>query len=172
MSLGDDYNNNFNSPAEEWLPKGLETVLGTQALFPLTAQFEMAGNPKENEVAGAVHDRIDYVWPILAKRVRTIPEYGEMFSDVFEDVDTAEQVTIAHIGEALAAFIALEFGHETLLLTLLLLGMLRHLLRPEKGMDLFYGKAKCASCHSGPLLQTRNFMHLPFHLWAWSNEAI
>ena len=47
LSLSDDYNNNFNSPAEEWLPKGLETVLGTQALFPLTAQFEMAGNPKE-----------------------------------------------------------------------------------------------------------------------------
>ena len=109
LSLSDDYDNRFNSPAEEWLPEGLETVLGTQAIFPMTAQFEMAGNPKENEVAGALHDRIDYVWPILAKRVRTIPEYGKMFVEVFDNIDKAEDVTIAEIGEALAAYIALEF---------------------------------------------------------------
>ena len=158
LSLGDDYNNNFNSPAEEWLPKGLETVLGTQALFPLTAQFEMAGNPKENEVAGAVHDRIDYVWPILAKRVRTIPEYGEMFSDVFEDVDTAEQVTIAHIGEALAAFIALEFESRDSPFDAFIAGDVEALtIAQKKGMDLFYGKAECASCHSGPLFTDQKF---------------
>ena len=55
----------------------VETLLAAQAIFPLVAQFEMAGNPKENEIAGAVHDRIDASWPILAKRVRVIPEYGE-----------------------------------------------------------------------------------------------
>ena len=112
LSLSDDYDNRFNSPAEEWLPEGLETVLGTQAIFPMTAQFEMAGNPKENEVAGALHDRIDYVWPILAKRVRTIPEYGKMFVEVFDNIDKAEDVTIAEIGEALAAYIALDLNPE------------------------------------------------------------
>ena len=158
LSLSDDYNNNFNTPAEEWLPKGLETVLGTQALFPLTAQFEMAGNPKENEVAGAVHDRIDYVWPILAKRVRTIPEYGAMFTDVFEDVATAEQVTIAHIGEALAAFIALEFESRDSAFDAFLAGDNDALTITQKeGMKLFYGKAECVSCHSGSLLTDQKF---------------
>jgi len=158
LSLSDDYNNNFNTPAEEWLPEGLETVLGTQALFPLTAQFEMAGNPKENEVAGAVHDRIDYVWPILAKRVRTIPEYGKMFTDVFEDVATAEQVTIAHIGEALAAFIALEFESRDSAFDAFLAGDNNALTTPQKeGMKLFYGKAECVSCHSGSLLTDQKF---------------
>ena len=158
LSLSDDYNNNFNTPAEEWLPKGLETVLGTQALFPLTAQFEMAGNPKENEVAGAVHDRIDYVWPILAKRVRTIPEYGAMFTDVFEDVATAEQVTIAHIGEALAAFIALEFESRDSAFDAFLAGDNDALTTTQKeGMKLFYGKAECVSCHSGSLLTDQKF---------------
>ena len=158
LSLSDDYNNNFNSPAEEWLPEGLETVLGTQALFPLTAQFEMAGNPKENEVAGAVHDRIDYVWPILAKRVRTIPEYGAMFTDVFEDVATAEQVTIAHIGEALAAFIALEFESRDSAFDAFLAGDNDALTTTQKeGMKLFYGKAECVSCHSGSLLTDQKF---------------
>ena len=158
LSLSDDYNNNFNTPAEEWLPKGLETVLGAQALFPLTAQFEMAGNPKENEVAGAVHDRIDYVWPILAKRVRTIPEYGAMFTDVFEDVSTAEQVTIAHIGEALAAFIALEFESRDSAFDAFLAGDNDALTTTQKeGMKLFYGKAECVSCHSGSLLTDQKF---------------
>ena len=158
LSLSDDYNNNFNSPAEEWLPKGLETVLGAQAIFPLTAQFEMAGNPKENEVAGAVHDRIDYVWPILAKRVRTIPEYGVMFSDVFEDVNTADEVSISHIGEALAAFIALEFESRDSSFDAFLAGDKDALSTPQKeGMELFYGKANCASCHSGSLLTDQKF---------------
>ena len=161
LSLSDDYNNNFNTPAEEWLPKGLETVLGTQALFPLTAQFEMAGNPKENEVAGAVHDRIDYVWPILAKRVRTIPEYGAMFTDVFEDVTSVEQVTIAHIGEALAAFIALEFESRDSAFDAFLAGDNDALTtRQREGMELFYGKAECVSCHSGPLLTDQKFYAL------------
>jgi cytochrome c peroxidase len=66
LSISDIYGNGFNSPAEEWLPKGLNSLLAAQALFPLTAQFEMAGNVAENEIIGAVTDRIDLGWPILA----------------------------------------------------------------------------------------------------------
>ncbi len=158
LSLSDDYDNRFNSPAEEWLPEGLETVLGTQAIFPMTAQFEMAGNPKENEVAGALHDRIDYVWPILAKRVRTIPEYGKMFVEVFDNIDKAEDVTIAEIGEALAAYIALDFESRDSNFDKYLAGHTSALNAEQKrGMDLFYGKAACSSCHSGPLLTDQKF---------------
>ena len=158
LALADDYENGFNTPAEEWLPKGLETVLGTQAIFPMTAQFEMAGNPKENEVAGALHDRIDYVWPILAKRVRTIPEYGEHFVRVFDDVNKAEDVTIAHIGEALAAFIALEFKSNDAPFDSYLSGNKAALTSVQReGLELFYGKAGCAGCHSGALLTDQKF---------------
>ena len=38
-----------------------------------------------------------------------------MFVETFDDIDTAEEVTIAHIGEALAAFIAIEFDQMILL---------------------------------------------------------
>ena len=69
---------------------GLDSVLAAQALFPLVAPFEMAGNPEENEIAGAVNDRIDAAWPILAKRVRTIPEYGKMFVDAFDEIETPD----------------------------------------------------------------------------------
>ena len=158
LAIADDFDNGFNTPAEEWLPHGLETVLGTQAIFPMTAQFEMAGNPKENEVAGALHDRIDAVWPILAKRVRVIPEYGQMFVETFDDVDTAEEVTIAHIGEALAAFIAIEFRSDDSPFDAFLAGDESALTpKQRRGADLFYGKAGCADCHSGSLLTDQKF---------------
>lgn len=158
LAIADDFDNGFNTPAEEWLPSGLETVLGTQAIFPMTAQFEMAGNPKENEVAGALHDRIDAVWPILAKRVRVIPEYGQMFVDTFDGVDRPEDVTIAHIGEALAAFIALEFKSNDSPFDAFLAGNESALSpRQRQGAELFYGKAGCADCHSGPLLTDQKF---------------
>ena len=158
LALADDFDNGFNTPAEEWLPHGLETVLGTQAIFPMTAQFEMAGNPKENEVAGALHDRIDAVWPILAKRVRVIPEYGDMFVDAFDSVDNPEDVTISHIGEALAAFIALEFRSNDAPFDSFLAGDETALTaRQREGASLFYGKAGCAECHAGPLLTDQKF---------------
>ena len=158
LAIADDFDNGFNTPAEEWLPKGLETVLGTQAIFPMTAQFEMAGNPKENEVAGALHDRIDYVWPILAKRVRIIPEYGQRFVAVFNDLDRPEDITIAHIGEALAAFIAIEFKSNDAPFDAYLAGDIAALTSHQKrGLDLFYGTAGCSDCHSGPLLTDQQF---------------
>ena len=158
LAIADDFDNGFNTPAEEWLPKGLETVLGTQAIFPMTAQFEMAGNPKENEVAGALHDRIDYVWPILAKRVRIIPEYGQRFVAVFDDLDRPEDITIAHIGEALAAFIAIEFKSNDAPFDAYLAGDIAALTPHQKrGLDLFFGTAGCSDCHSGPLLTDQQF---------------
>ena len=74
LTASDIYGNGFDSPAEEWLPQGLDNLLAAQALFPMAAQFEMAGNLGENDVIGAVNNRIDRGWPIIAKRVRTIPE--------------------------------------------------------------------------------------------------
>lgn len=161
LSLSDDFGNEFNSPAEERLPQGLKTILGAQAIFPMASQFEMAGNPKENEIAGALHDRMDYVWPILAKRVRTIPEYGKMFVNVFPDVHRPEDVTIAHIGEALAAYIALDFESRDSAFDAFLAGDTAALNeRQKKGMELFYGKAGCALCHSGSLLTDQKFYAL------------
>ncbi|MEL6841541.1 MAG: cytochrome-c peroxidase, partial [Pseudomonadota bacterium] len=69
LTRSDIYGNGFDSPAEEWLPSGLDNLLAAQALFPMAAQFEMAGNLGENDVIGAVTNRIDRGWPIIAKRV-------------------------------------------------------------------------------------------------------
>ncbi len=158
LEVSDLYGNGFDTPAEEWLPRGLETALAAQALLPLVAQFEMAGNPRENEIAGAVHDRIDMAWPILAKRVRTIPAYGQMFVDAFEAVEAPADVTIVEIANALGAFIASEWRNHDSPFDAYLEGDSTALSEPAtRGMGLFYGEAGCSACHSGPLMTDQDF---------------
>ena len=158
LSIADTYDNGFNSPAQEWLPKGLDGILAAQALFPLTAQFEMAGNPKENEIAGAIHDRIDAAWPILAKRVRAVPEYGKMFVAAFDDVKVASDVTISHIANAIGAFEGLEWQSYDSPFDTYLAGDNSALNELQKrGLEIFYNKGRCDICHSGKLLSNHGF---------------
>ena len=161
LSESDLYENGFNSPAEEWLPTGLENLLAAQALLPMTSQFEMAGNPAENEVAGAAHDRIDKVWPIIAKRVRVISTYGELFVSAFDHIDDPADVSIVDIAHALAAFMGTEWRNFDSPFDEYLAGRANSLTaRQRNGLELFYGKGHCANCHSGQLLSDQNFYAL------------
>jgi cytochrome c peroxidase len=161
VSHSDIYDNGFNTPAQEWLPDGLSGILAVQALFPMTSQFEMAGDPAENQIAGAAYDRIDNVWPIVAKRVRVIPEYAELFQEAFSDVNSALDITIVHIANAIAAFENFEFQSYDSPFDAYLNGDQAALNDAQKaGLDLFYGKAGCSSCHSGPLLTDQEFYAL------------
>ena len=158
LSIADTYENGFNSPAEEWLPAGFDNLLAAQAVFPLVAQFEMGGNPKENEIAGAIHDRIDAAWPILAKRVRVTGDYGDRFVAAFDHLETSEQVTITEIANALSAFMIHEWTSFDSAFDAYLAGDTAALTAQEaRGMELFYGNANCASCHSGPLMTDQKF---------------
>ena len=155
LTVSDIYDNGFDSPAEEWLPEGLDNLLAAQALFPMTSQFEMAGNLGENDIIGAVSNRIDRGWPIIAKRVRTIPAYGEMFVQAFDRIDEPSDVTIVEIGNALGAFIASEWQSFDSLYDQWLTGT------PlpddaERGRQLFFNN-RCASCHAGPLFTDQSF---------------
>ena len=157
LSISDRYENGFDSPAEEWLPTGFNSLLAAQAVFPLVAQFEMAGNPSENEVIGAVHDRIDAAWPILAKRVR-VTKYGADFVEAFDHVQTPEDVDIVDIANALAAFMAVEWTSFDTPFDQYLRGSKDAMSGAQlRGMELFYGKANCHSCHSGKLMSDQKF---------------
>ncbi len=156
LTAQNTYGNGFNSPAEEWLPKGLDSLLAAQALFPLTAQFEMAGNPRENEIAGAIHDRPDTAWPIIAKRVRTIPEYANMFVQAYDNVNVSTDISIVEIGNALGAFIAAEWQSFDSPYDAWLNGTSLPA-AAERGRQLFFQSARCATCHSGPLFTDQSF---------------
>lgn len=158
LSVSDAYESGFDSPAEEWLPTGFDSLLAAQAVFPLVAQFEMAGNPKENEIAGAVHDRIDAAWPILAKRVRGTGDYGVRFVSAFDTIDAPEQVSIVDIANALAAFMASEWRSDDSPYDRALAGDDTALSdAAQAGRALFFGKGNCAACHSGPLFSDQGF---------------
>ncbi|WP_371156816.1 cytochrome-c peroxidase [Jannaschia sp. 2305UL9-9] len=156
VSVGGDYGTGYVTPAEEWLPRGLPNLLAVQALFPLTAQFEMAGNTGENEVIGAVQDRIDLGWPILAKRVRTIPAYGTALAEAF-DLRSPEDVEIGHIAIALADFMNSEWRSFDSPYDLWQAGQGTLTPAQDRGRALFFGRGNCASCHGGPLFTDHGF---------------
>ncbi|CTQ48225.1 cytochrome-c peroxidase [Jannaschia donghaensis] len=156
VSLSDDYGTGYDSPAEEWLPKDLPNLLAVQALFPLTAQFEMAGNVGENEVIGAVSDRIDRGWPILAKRVRGVPAYAEALTAAF-GLEHSEDIGIAHIAIALADFMNSEWRSLDAPYDAWRAGTGDLTPAQHRGRDLFFGKGDCASCHAGPLFTDHDF---------------
>ncbi len=158
LSISDLYGNGFNSPAEEFLPQGLNSLLAAQALFPMASDAEMAGQSGENEIAGAIKDRIDQGWPIIAKRVRGIEEYGQLFVAAFDHVKDSTDVTIVEIANAIGAFIGMEFRNHDSAFDRYLEGNHDALDgRQLRGMELFYGAARCSGCHGGPLLSDQTF---------------
>ena len=158
ITFGEEYGNGFNSPAEEWLHEGVENLLAAQALLPMASEFEMAGNSGENEVAGAIYDRIDLGWPIIAKRVRVIPEYGRLFVAAFDDVNDQTKVNISHIANAIGEFINFEWRSYDSPFDHYLSGEENSLSSQQrKGMELFFGKAQCSQCHKGELFTDQKF---------------
>lgn len=158
LSRSDLYGNAFQTPAEEYLPHGLNSPLAAQAMFPVTSRAEMAGNVRENEIAGAVNDRIDQAWPIIAKRVAAIPEYEAMFIKAFDHIKRGADITMVDIANAMAAFMSKEFACYDTPFDAFLRGDATKM-KPEqlRGMSLFYGSAQCATCHSGPLMSDQSF---------------
>ena len=154
----DSYGVGFNTPVEEWLPKGLQSVLAAQSLMPLTSKVEMAGSPDENDLAAAANRRIDQVWPVVIDRLKANPDYVARFIDTFNDVDSAADITAAHLGNALDDFQNSEWQSYDSPFDAYLSGDKDALSSEQRrGMDLFYGKANCAGCHSGPLLSDQKF---------------
>ena len=158
VSIADTYENGFNTPAEEWLPRGLDNLLAAFSIFPMISPFEMAGDARENRIAIAAHDRFDRVWPLVAARVRAIPEYVSLFLEAFPELNSSLDIDIAHIGNALGAFIGSEWQSSDSAFDRYLGGDKGALnASARKGLELFYGKANCASCHSGKLLSDHGF---------------
>lgn len=183
VSVDPIFPSGFNSPAEEFLPTGLNSLLAAQALFPVTSPVEMAGERNENEIAGATRRRPDYVWPILIRRIQAVDAYEPLFKKAFNEVSQASDITIVQVANALADFIAHEWRADQSPFDRYLQARGRleqasastavalvdgvegqsasqsSILTPEQitGMKLFYGKAQCVSCHRGKLQTDHQF---------------
>ena len=147
-------------PAGFALERPVRGPLAAQALLPVVARDEMAGQPGENAIADAVAEgRIqgpDGAWQRLARRVAAVPEYRRRFAWL-RGRDATLHIT--EIGNAIADFIAFEFRATDSPFDAFLHGDDAALSNDQlRGMALFYGKAGCATCHSGPF-QTDHAFH-------------
>ncbi len=148
----------FDSPAGPDLPLGLETIIAAQAMFPITAEFEMSGNPGENTIADALENGFPAAWDVIANRVAGIPDYQAMFTESFDTVSGPEDITIVEIGNAIAAFVGTEWKNHDSPFDAYLTGDMSALTdKAMRGMDLFYGEAACGTCHSGTLMTDQAF---------------
>jgi cytochrome c peroxidase len=148
----------ISSPAKEALPEGLESVLAAQALFPPTSHVEMRGQPGANAVANL--EDLNEIWSSLTERVKSNAQYRALFAKAYPQVST-EALTFAHIGNAIAAFESTEFRSIHSPFDSYLEGDDMALSNSQKrGAILFYGKAKCSSCHAGSFQTDHKFHNI------------
>ncbi|WP_083234277.1 cytochrome-c peroxidase [Candidatus Marithrix sp. Canyon 246] len=147
------------SPAGDDLPLGLDNPLAVQAMFPVTSDAEMAGEKGENPIADAVaNGNLISAWQQLAERLQKIDEYVNLFIAAFADVNAAQDITYVHAANAISSFEAAAFRCTNSPFDQYLRG--NHDVASQqqiRGAKLFYGKARCSSCHSGAFQTDHKF---------------
>jgi cytochrome c peroxidase len=147
----------FDSPAGAMLPEGADNALAVQALFPVTSRDEMRGAPGENEVADMADDDFPAIWSALMARLLEIEEYRALFAAAYPDVPEGA-LGFVHAGNAIAAFEVEHWTFDDSPFDSYLRGDRSAMSDAAKrGATLFFGTARCADCHTGPLLTDEKF---------------
>jgi cytochrome c peroxidase len=178
----------FRSPLEDLLPKGLENALAVQSLFPLARDDEMLGLPGDNspkhlpakhanlqnEISDGAKDlvgpkKIMVVHSLIMDRLLGLKrkklknwqiEYRRLFQEAYPDKSIAD-FSIVELGNAIAHFEEIAFATRNTPWDDYLSGNINAISeRAKKGAIIFYGKGKCAVCHSGPLFSDFEFHSL------------
>lgn len=158
LAIDPNGNHGFRTPAGVAMLPGVKNIIGAQSMLPVLSHDEMAGHDTENQIAvfveGSTPEGRRNAWATLAKRVQSIPDYRQRFADL---LGSNRDITYADIANSISDFIAHEFRADNSDFDMYLRG--EATLRPTEmlGMQLFYGKAGCSDCHSGPLMTDQNF---------------
>ncbi len=151
----------LRTPLEGDMMAGFASLLSAQNMFPVLSPDEMAGHYSENEIAQAVRQgRITGAggaWDLIADRVRAIPDYAARFIALHDHIATPEDIAFTDISDAIAAFVAVEFRSDTSPFDAFLRGQTDLPEDAMRGLQLFYGRATCAGCHSGPFQTDHEF---------------
>ena len=154
----------FQTPAGAALPPDLPNILAAQAMFPVLNRQEMRGDSGDVDSLGAPNELAQYgdsqlvaVWHGLMQRLLAIPEYVSLFNAAFPTTPNGS-LGFQHAAAAIAAFELQAFTRTNTPFDRYLARDDAALTATEKrGALLFFGKAKCASCHNGPLLGGEGF---------------
>ena len=161
LSVDEREPSGFDSPVTDArqhdLPADLDGIVAAQAMLPVMAGTEMAGHPTENDVARDGADELPFHWDRIADRLAAIPAYAERFEAAFSDVSGSSDIRYAHAANALSDFIESEWRSTDAPFDRWLAGEDALTPEQERGAALFYGRANCAACHSGPLLTDHGF---------------
>ena len=147
----------IRTPLGQDMAEGFTGVLSAQAMFPVLSQDEMAGHYGESDISKAVRTGQltgpGGAWDIIAKRVEAVPDYRAMFDEVIGP----RPILFTDISNVIAEFIAFEWRADDSPFDRHLRGIEPLSGLAAEGMDLFYGKAGCDSCHAGKFLTDQSF---------------
>ncbi|MDN5787946.1 cytochrome-c peroxidase [Pseudorhodobacter sp.] len=153
--------NGFRTPLEDEMVTGFASVLSAQSMFPVLSPDEMAGHYAENEISKAVRTGQltgpDGAWQRIAVRISAIPEYRAMFDAAYPEIKAGRAIHFTDISNAIAAFITFEWRSDAAPFDAWLRDEAPLPDAAATGAALFYGKAGCSDCHSGPLLTDQGF---------------
>ncbi|MFN3685631.1 cytochrome-c peroxidase [Salinarimonas sp.] len=151
----------LRTPLEEEMVAGFASLLSARTMFPVLSPDEMAGHYGENDVSRAVRQGLitaeGGAWDVIARRVAAIPEYQALFAAVYPEIDAGRPLHFTDISDAIAAFVEFEFRSDTSPFDAVLRGEATLSPLAQAGMALFYGEARCATCHAGPFLTDHGF---------------
>lgn len=147
------------------MPEGLDNLLAAQAMVPVLSGDEMRGSKGEtdsvghhNEVGQILKQNETEIWEALMRRLLAIEGYRDLFAAAYPDREL-DSLNFTAAANAIAAFEIDAFTLRDSPWDRFLDGDDQALSANEiAGAHLFYGKAKCAECHSGRLM-TDQKMH-------------
>lgn len=151
------------------LPKALPNILAAQAMLPVLDRREMRGRPGDTDVFGEANalaelpdDQHGEIWRTLTARLLEIPAYEEMFRAAFPEL-RPDEIGFEHAARALAAFQFDAFTKTGSPFDRYLEGDdVALTAREKRGALLFFNseRARCGSCHGGPLLGGEDFANV------------
>tara|TARA_Y100001956_G_scaffold38593_1_gene37880 strand:- start:184 stop:1410 length:1227 start_codon:yes stop_codon:yes gene_type:complete len=150
LEADSDHPDGMRTPLGQEMLSGFDSVLSAQAMFPVLSGDEMAGHYSENEVSQSV--RLGHLslpggaWDKIAARVVAVPDYRSRFDAV---LGQGAAVSFTDISDVLADFIRVEWRADDSAFDRHMRGEGPLSAAAQQGMDLFYGKAGCGTCHSG-----------------------
>lgn len=175
--------NNMESPLGHRLPEGFDSLLAVASVFPMAEPDEMLGRSSkrgggtgtsQNDMVKVTVDPDNYqertlaVFSQIKQRLlgedkpstETQRKYLELFRAAYPGFKTSD-FSIAHVGNALAAYITAAFMLQSAPWDRYVSGENSALSLPQKrGARLFYGKARCVVCHSGQQFSDYGFYSL------------
>jgi len=148
----------IRTPLDEEMVRGFRSALAAQAMFPVIAPDEMAGHYGENDISTAVRmgrfTGKGGAWSLIAARVAAIPDYRVRFDAV---LGKGKPIAFTDIANMIAAFVATEWRADDSPFDRAMRGGPKLRGPAAAGMALFYGKAGCSVCHSGPFQSDQSY---------------